>query len=374
MKKKPNKAFTDQVLHDIYYDPAHEGSLGSVSALYNAAARHHPKLSQKYVKEWLQQQKTYTLHKPVSRRFLRSRVIVAGIDFQWQADLTSLVSLAKHNRGYKYLLCVIDVLSKYAWVEPLRNKTGAALIAAFKKIFKQGRRPKRLQTDKGTEFLNRDVQRFLKKQHVHFFTTENAETKASIVERFQRTLKSRMWKYFTHRQTYTYIDILQDLVRGYNRSYHRSIKQSPESVNKRNEYQVWSTLYKELPRSPKTDTSSLREGDIVRISKAKGTFEKGYLSNWTEELFSVAAIILRRDSKVYRLKDSSGEILQGTFYRNELQKVIKRDHVYDIDSILKTRKRKVGKRTVTEILVHWKGYPSSQDSWIPRTALLLPKT
>ena len=102
--------------------------------------------------------------------------------------------------------------------------TGKTLVHAFKSVLKSGRKPKSLQTDKGTEFKNKDFQNFFKSKKIHFFTTENPETKASIVERLQRTLKSRMWKYFTHHRTLRYLDVLSKLVYAYNHSYHHSIE------------------------------------------------------------------------------------------------------------------------------------------------------
>ena len=148
-------------------------------------------------------------------------MVVYGIDHQWQADLVDLGKLASYNKGFKYLLTCIDVLSRYAWIVPLKNKTGKTLKEAFQVIFKSGRQPIRLQTDKGTEFTNRVFQKFLKENDVHFFTTYNEETKASIVERFNRTLKTKMWKYFTHRETIIYIDVLSEMVESYGAPKYR---------------------------------------------------------------------------------------------------------------------------------------------------------
>ena len=134
--------------------------------LYRAARRYGVTRSQ--VLEWLQLQPGYTLHKPARKHFRRNRVIVFGIDSQWQADLVDLQSLSQWNRGYKYLLTCIDVLSKFAWVVPLKTKTGKELVAAFKEIFRQGRKPEKLQRDAGTEFKNRAFQTFLKEENVHF--------------------------------------------------------------------------------------------------------------------------------------------------------------------------------------------------------------
>ena len=151
-------------------------------------------------------------------------------------------SLARFNKGYKFLLTCIDVFSKFAWVVPLKNKTGESLVNGFQSILDLGRSPEKLQTDKETEFLNRNFQSSLKERNIRFFTT-NSELKTSVVERFNRTFKTRMWKYFTSKNTLVYIDILQDIVHGYNNSYHQSIGQSPASVSLLNVGQVRRKLY-----------------------------------------------------------------------------------------------------------------------------------
>jgi transposase InsO family protein len=144
------------------------------SASYGGLSKFKPKgYTKKEVREWLQSQDTHTLHKPTRRIFTRRCVVVYRIDHQWQADLVDLAKLSSYNKGFKYLLTCIDVLSRYAWVVPLKDKTGKTLKDAFQVIFKSGRRPIRLQTDKGTEFTNRVFQRFLKEHDVHFFTTYN---------------------------------------------------------------------------------------------------------------------------------------------------------------------------------------------------------
>ena len=139
-------------------------------------------------------------------------------------------SLARFNKGHKFLLTCIDVFSKFAWVVPLKNITGESLVNGFQIILDTGRSPEKLQTDKGNEFLNRNFQNFLKEKDIHFFTT-NSELKASVVERFNRTLKTRMWKYFTSKNSCVYTYILQDIVQGYNNFYHRSIGQALTSVS-----------------------------------------------------------------------------------------------------------------------------------------------
>ena len=106
----------------------------------------------KDVRNWLKKQQTYNLRKPIRRKFLRRKTVVAGIDHQWQADLADMSKLSNSNDKFKFLLCIIDVFSKYAWVVPIKDKTGITLVNAFKSVLKSGRSPKSLQTDKGTEF------------------------------------------------------------------------------------------------------------------------------------------------------------------------------------------------------------------------------
>ena len=176
-------------LQQRYYDPKRVGSYGGVAALRRV-------VPEQDVERWLSEQDTYTLHKPVRRRFKRRCVVVGGPSQQWQADLVDMSRLKKVNDGTTFILTVIDVFSKLAWCVPLKNKSAASLVAAFTQLLSNGA-PNTLQTDKGTEFLNRSLQKLLKEHGVHHFATHNEETKASIVERFNRTLKTRMWRYFT---------------------------------------------------------------------------------------------------------------------------------------------------------------------------------
>ena len=176
--------------------------------------------------------------------------------------------------------------------------------------------------------MNRKFQAFLKKHNIRFFTTQN-ETKASIVERLNRTLKTKMWKYFTAKNTLKYVDILQKLVKSYNHSRHRSIGMRPVDVNEDNESIVWQKLYGEEYDKPVQFKFSI--GDQVRISKARRTFKKGYLPNWTEEVLTITKRVLRRPP-VYKIADFDDEELKGTFYEQELQRVNKTDSDFYIES------------------------------------------
>ena len=348
----------EKKLASVYLHPSHPASFGGVDAVYGAIKEEgETDISRKDVQVWLSQQDVYTLHKPARRRYKRSRVIVSGINAQFQADLGDVQNLSPYNKGYKYLLTCIDIFSKYAWTVPLKTKTGQELVKAFQTILSSGRNPNKLQTDQGKEFVNEHFQKFLRDKNIHFFTT-NSGLKASVVKRYNRTLKNKMYRYFTAKNTLRYIDVLPKLVSSYNKTCHRSIKMAPTQVTKKNEAKVWDILYGEDKQ--KRVRYKFAVGDRVRISKVKRMFENSFLPNFTEEIFTIYKRMTRR-VPVYKLKDDAGEILEGTFSEPELQKIVKNDDVYRVEKILRKRKR----NGAVEYLVKWKGYEDPKfNSWV----------
>lgn len=339
-------------LENAYYDPKKPGSF---SGLHGFKRTLKGKIKDSDLKEWMIDQETYTLHRPIRKKFNRNRIVVYGIDNTWQADLIDLQELTQINSGYKYLLTIIDVFSKYAWAIPLKNKSNNSIIEAFKKIFRS-RKPLRIHTDQGQEFLGRECQQFLKRNKIQFYFL-NSEMKAAIVERFNRTLKEKMWRYFTKSRKKRYIDVLDDLMHSYNNTFHRSIKMTPVQVKKENEDKVFLNLYGKKDLNKISHKFSV--GDRVRLSKNKFTFEKGYTPNWTDEFFTITEVIIR-DIPVYKVKDYNGEEIKGVFYEQELQKIKKTDDVYRIEKIIKTRKTRRG----VEYLVKWLGWPDKFNNWI----------
>ncbi len=261
-------------------------------------------------------------------------------------------AFSKFNRGVKYLLAVIDIFSKYGWLVPIKDKTGKSVATALKKIFKE-RKPTKMWVDKGKEFYNKDVQTI-----IELYSTDNEE-KSSVVERWNRTMKEKMWKYFSVNSTRVYIDILNYLVNQYNNTRHSSIKMTPvEASKKKNEIKVWMNLYPDHNQR-KTVDAQLTVGDKVRITKKKKTFEKGYTPRWTEEVFIISKV--QHTSPVtYKIKDYNGEEIQGTFYEQELQKT--NQEIFRIEKIIKKGK--------TQSLVKWKGYPNSFNSWVDNNELV----
>ena len=346
-----------EILKSIYYDPKHSAGFASVKKLADAS-----RLSEKEVKEWLKAQPTYTLHTSARKHYPTRHYIVHDVDDQWQADLADVALLAKRNKGYHFLLTVIDLFSRYAWVRPLKTKRGEEVATAFKDIFHEGRIPKRVQTDQGKEFENRHVRRLFHEHNIELFSVKSAY-KAAVVERFNRTLKTRLRRYFTPNVTQKWTDVLQDTVHAYNHSVHRMIQHKPAEVTPENVDELREIQQKR--KKPPRGKMDIQVGDKVRISKVKSVFAKGYLPNWTEEIFTVSVINTKFRPTTYNLKDYHGEVIEGSFYRHEIEPIIKDDDVFMIEKIIRRQKRQGEKW----MMVKWAGYPSSMNSWVRQADL-----
>ena len=260
------------------------------------------------------QQLADELHKPITRNFSKRSVISKGVDEIWAADLVGMQMFSKWNKGIKYLLMVIDVFSKYGWIKPPKDKKTETVSKAFDEMFKSSKRlPKMLWTDKGSEFISKHFKEFLKTKGIKLYHTENEE-KSSVDERWNKTMKNRMWKMFTVNNNTVYWDKIDKLVNDYNNARHSSIKMTPvEASKKKNENKVRNNLYGDLiylkPGKPK-----FAIGDRVRISKYKRqVFDKGYTPNWTEEIFVIDKVLPTKPV-TYSIVDLMGEAIEGSFY------------------------------------------------------------
>ncbi|CAB0027960.1 unnamed protein product [Trichogramma brassicae] len=231
------------------------------------------------------------LHRPARRNYPRRRMDVRGLDETWQADLVEMIPYARENGGYKYLLTCIDILSKYAWTVPVKSKTGKDIAEAMKSILSKGQRvPKHLHTDRGKEFYNKDFEAVMNKYRIHLYSTYG-NLKASIVERFNRTLKNIMWKQFSLQGNHKWTNIVSKLTSDYNERKHRTIGMAPARVTHKNEKDILKTKFAQRVGSV---SRKFKIGDKVRVSKAKHLFEKGYEPNWTTEVFTVRRVARRR--------------------------------------------------------------------------------
>lgn len=294
-------------------------------------------------KRWLEELEAYSLHRPVRRNFERNRYRLFTIDRLWEADLIDISTLKRHNDNHTFLLTVIDVFTKYAFVRPLKSKKAGAVIRALKQIIDSSeeetgvkRSPKIFQSDKGKEFKNQYMKGFLDSRGIRqHFPQTHSQNKAAIVERFNRTIQSFIYKYLTWRKTRRYIDVLQQLVHLYNHSVHSTIKMKPADVDETHIRQVYENTrrrhtndydnyggHKQPPVAMNIYTQPFHIGDFVRVSRRKTALEHGYTANWSKKVFRITAIIQKRPFFLYKLKDhATGHPIVEKFYAHEIQKI-----------------------------------------------------
>ena len=313
----------DKLLRELYYDPDSAACYAGVRTLFREAKKRAPSVRIKDVEDFLYRQRTYTLHKTRRKRFPRKKVVASGVDTNWQADLADLKALSRQNKNYKYLLTVVDVFSKYGWAVPIKNKKPETAAKAFLWILeKSGRKPWWLYTDRGNEFVGRPFRKMLDEQGITHVLATSPDIKAPNVERYNRTIKTRLWKYFTQWKTLKYLDVLQSIVDDCNNSYSRPIGCAPAEVTRKNENRIRKRLYPlqlddDDARKPKR---RFRAGDRVRTVEYKKTFDKGYTRNFSEEVFVVDKVLSKQNPVVYKLKDLDSTPINGAFYKEELCK------------------------------------------------------
>ena len=324
----------------------------------------------KQIAQWLKRNYSHSIHTRADLIFKRNQIIATDLDEQWQGDLFFIDEFKSTNKGFKCGLVMIDVVSRFAWGELMTTKKGPATTEALKKILERSepRKPKRIQTDQGTEFLNQTFQNFLKQRDIDFFFTYS-DHKAAIAERFIKTLKTLIFKYLDENQTNVYWDKFQDIIQSYNDTFHSTIQTEPSSVTQTNVGKILGNLYGHLWKSGdrfEKRKNQFKIGDYVRLSKIhSATFKKGYRGNWTEEIFQIKKIKNTFPFVTYGIQDLNMKEVLGSYYAEEIQKVPEvdfRQQYWKIEKVLDHRTLKSGKK---ESLVKWVGYDNSFNSWIP---------
>lgn len=379
MKKRGSESGMDseleQLLKKIYFSPSHAASFTSPRQLQkNLRTQYGKKVSLNVIFNWLKTHRSFNLHKNRTVNFKRNPIVANYIDQQWQADLLFLPDLAKFNDGKQIVLVCIDVVSRYAWAEPMKDKGGAETSRAFEAILKRepnGRKPEKLQTDHGKEFFNSHFTELMKKYKINHFAIVS-DKKAAIAERFIKTIKQKIYKYLdTDPNRRRYIDVLQDLIKSYNDTPHSKIKMAPSQVNGENEGEVLKNLYSEDLWKKRREKPRLKIGDTVRISSGTSPFIKNYKGRWTEELFEIMRIKNTSPRALYQIRGLNGETIKGVFYEDEVQKVDKpEDDVWQIEKVLKKRTVKRGRKNIKQFFVKWFGYPEEFNSWVDESDMV----
>ena len=309
VKKKKKKGEEEEALRSPYRRLGQPGAYSGSEAFLKAlnVKRAHSKDG---VRRVLQGEPSYTLHRPVRRKFPRRKTIVSGPFDQCQCDLVDVSAYKKENDGVRFLLCAVDVFSKYAWVTALKGKTGKEVSQAFEDILHEASHdPLHVQTDKGKEFRTSAFEGVAKRRGIEVFSSENDYIKASPVERFQRTLQNIMHRHFTSSRIRSFLKVLQEMVRTYNTTYHRAIGMAPAQVRPKDYEAFWQRLYGTgVPcQSPK-----LKAGDHFRIRETRRTFKKGYLPHWSLEIFLIDGV-LPTSPPTYTVVDFGGRSCRDHF-------------------------------------------------------------
>ena len=278
------------------------------------------------IAEFLRKDKVHSTHRRVVKKTFPRRHIIVHFPFQiFMADLIEYLQPDyKHaNKNFGYILVVIDVFSKMVYARPVKKKDKFSVSTALQSILiNVDHYPNTLITDEGLEFYNSNVKELLDKYGIHHYSIKT-KMKASVVERFNRTLRQKLEKYFVKNKTKCWVDVLQQFIDNYNNTPHRSIGMAPSKVSDSNADQVFKELFPDIELESKP---RLKVGDTVRILKEKTIFEKGYKQSWSDELYKIRDVKQAAGRIWYELTDLEGIKISGIKYYWELNLVDDSEH------------------------------------------------
>ncbi len=329
----------EQKLKDLYRDPE-IGYVGSESFIKKVKLR-YPEISRKKIKLWLEGQDDYTSMKKVRRKGSRPRVIVSGKNVQWDIDSAVLKNDASDNDGYGYFLLAIDDLSKFIYTVPLKTLQAGEMVKALKTL---PFLPKSIRSDRGSEYHNRWVKDWAKKNNVHWFYTVH-ETKANVAERGIKTLKTRLARYKLAKQTKRWIDVLDQFTKNYNETLHRTLGVSPKQAKELSDDDLWQRVYalkpvkvvevkkeKEEEKKKKRggfvpDVYKFKVGDRVKVRYMQKTFGREYDQQFSNEVFTVRKRYKNQGKEMYNISDFDNDPITGAFYVWQLRRTL-RNHTF----------------------------------------------
>jgi transposase InsO family protein len=318
LKEEEEKAKYEQ-LRILYTSPWSSGSYGGIRRLHDAARTAGLDVTYDQVKDFLASQKTYTLHHPQKVHFKRRKVRSYYKNYLWSADLADVSQFSRSNSGVHFLLVVVDVWTKFLYVEPLKSKHAEDVAEAFKKIFDSKHEyPTLIVTDKGKEFVNDQIDELFKEYNVHNYTTQNSVMKAANAERMVQIVKKKIWAFLTEQGgRKRYLDALPDLIKTYNATPSTTHGLRPDSVTDADNDIIEKRLY---PESKEPIVFKFKVGDQVRIAEDRAAFHKGYIPQFSEDIFKVYRLI-EDHPPAYKLTietKNGEEIVLGSFYTEQL--------------------------------------------------------
>ena len=332
------------------------------------------------VKEAINNEDAYVLNKPSQNKFTRRTIVLNHKNETWCADLADVSNEEKENNGTRFLLIVIDGMSKFAWVKPLKTKKPEDVKKSLNEIITSSKqKPINLWTDDGLEFTAKIMKDYYEKQGINWYSTATSG-KAIFAERFIRTLRMRLSRLADSRGNHKYIDVLQDIVANYNNTVHSTTKIKPALFKESDEEiarQRMAALAKNKDSSATSGTKEetvrkpkFKPGDYVRMQNTRGVFQKeSNTERWSRQIFKVKSYELTSPI-TYGLEDLKGEEVKGKLYEKELMKTIYDPNANFAYEIVKdkngkpiTEMRKEGRKNIRFVLVRWLGYPDKFNEY-----------
>lgn len=385
LRQKQNK----KLLDNLYKNFSYPSAFTSVEPLLKEARKYNPKINRNFVGNYLRSQHVYTKHRKVIRKYKRLATFSPGPNTVWQADLGVMIPLVRQNKGYNYYLICVDCFSRMIFIEPIKRKFASHVIEGFENIFKKaGNIPWKIITDAGKEFTAQSVQNhFARRQIQHFCEYTSPKWHAGMAERANRTVRERLYRYFTEVGNRKWLPVIQKIVDSVNNSTSRVLcngKFTPLDIhlNRKNsvitlrkcinfEREKHKIFVKKRENSDK-NIGELRPGTRVRIERQKNPFQKGYIGNFTDDIFTIERCRKSTIPITYQLRNCEGQLVKGWFYRHDLSPVFgpqgKRE--WKIEKILSMEKQtRENGEPVDMALVKWRGFDSSFNSWIPASSI-----
>ena len=305
-------------LKKLYYDYKHPAGYSSIKTLSL-----YSKINKNKVKQWLETQPIYSLFKPYKKLKRNTNflpIIGYGNNYCHQADLIDISRLSKWNERIRFLLTLIDIFSKKAFVIPLKNKFGKTIMNALNLVYRRKINiPQHFHSDAGREFKNQYVENYLKSKKIKYWVS-TSPYKAAICERFNRTLQMKLYKIMKYKKTKTYLPFLQDIVQTYNNSIHHSHGMRPNQITVRDFHKVFSKLYDNRLNKAYQFQVHFKVGDNCRLVNNIKLFRKGFLPTFSDDIYCIISIDYKTKPVTYKLVSEDGVILPGKFYDNELSR------------------------------------------------------
>ena len=374
----PNKQEFLQKIYENLKDPA--GYSGEKRLYEHVKKQGRKDISKRDIREFLKSQPGWNFHGLIPRNFVRKPTkvcrqgLILGIDL---LDLTD--KIAKHNKKHRYIFLMIDLFSRKLWLTPLTNKSNLTCAKALETFFKKSLyKYTFVFSDLGCEFLGKHTQKVYDRFNITRYSVKNQRFKCSIAERAIRTVKQRLFRYFSQKNTLKYIDVLKQIEEAYNNTPHKGLGykipnnihnltdvneiKEQEKIQFLQKLKNYGAITKQELRKKISLTETLAEGTHVRLllGKTEGVFQKSYLPIFTKEIFVIDKLV-KKFPFTYYLRDLLNFPIEGVVYRKEL-KPVTLPKKFAIEKVLK---KQVNKTTgEVRYLVRWDGYPKHFDSYV----------